>query len=433
MTLGCARVVSAARRDDRGSGRPRLAVAVPYSVHPPVGGGQQRIAALYREIAGSFDVELVTLGNAGAPPLEAEVAPGLREIRVPKTERYQREERALATATGHGPITDVAPALLLDLVPAYTDFLARAVAGAALVVASHPYCMPAVRACRGAVPLVYESHNVEAAIKETLLGHATRASTALAEQVRAVEAEACRDARLVLACSADDAAALATRHGVDPARIRLAPNGVDTHAVRMALPAERRARAAALGLDGARIACFVGSWYPPNLEAADVIFDLARALPQVTFLLAGRLCLAVADRPRPRNLALMGTVDEPTLASLLALAGVALNPMQTGSGTNLKMATYLAAGLPIVTTPFGARGFDVVDGEHALVCPVERFPERLGALLDDDALAERLATRGRHLAETRYDWRRIGAGVVAVLRELLEGADAPARRRSAPG
>ena len=422
MTLGRARVASAARLGDRRSGRRRIAVAVPYTIHPPVGGGQQRIAALYREIATVFDVDLITLGDAGAPPLEAEVAPGLREIRVPKTERYRREERALATATDHGPVGDVAPAFFLDLVPAYTEFLAHAVAGSALVVAAHPYCMPAVRACRGAVPLVYESQNVEAEIKATLFGGATPASLALAERVRTVEAEACRDASLVLACSAEDAAALAARHGIDPTRIRLAPNGIDTRAVRPTPPAERRARRAAVGLGDQRIACFVGSWYPPNLEAADAIFALAREMPRVTFLLAGRVGLAVADRPRPRNVALMGSVDEPTLTSLLALADVALNPMRTGSGTNVKMATYLAAGLPVVTTPVGARGYEVVDGEHALIAPLEAFAARIAAVLDDPALATRLALAGRQLVEARYDWKAVGAAVIAHLAPLVDAA-----------
>jgi glycosyltransferase involved in cell wall biosynthesis len=361
-------------------------------------------------VAATFDVDLVTLGEAGAPPLEAEIVPGLREIRVPKSEPYRRAERTLQAAAGHPPTLEVVPALLLDRVPAYTDFLARSLDGAALVVASHPYCLPAIEACRGRTPLVYDAHNVEATLKETLVGTATQARAALVDRVHSVEGEACRRASLVLACSADDAAALAARHGIPAERIRLAPNGVDTTALATA-PAERHARRLALGIADARIAVFVGSWYPPNVEAAEAVFALATKLPQLTFLLAGRVCLAVADRPRPPNLALMGTVDEPTLASLLGLADVALNPTREGSGTHLKMATYLAAGLPVVTTPVGARGYDLVDGEHALVCPLDEFAARIAPLVGDPALAARLSAAGRRLAQERYDWSAIGAEV----------------------
>ena len=37
---------------------------------------------------------------------------------------------------------------------------------------------------------------------------------------------------------------------------------------------------------------------------------------------------------------------------------VGLNPITTGAGSNVKLPTYLACGLEVVTTPFGARGFE---------------------------------------------------------------------------
>jgi hypothetical protein len=37
---------------------------------------------------------------------------------------------------------------------------------------------------------------------------------------------------------------------------------------------------------------------------------------------------------------------------------VGLNPVTTGAGSNVKLPTYLACGLDVVTTPFGARGFE---------------------------------------------------------------------------
>ena len=316
--------------------------------------------------------------------------------------------------------------------PDYADFLARSAAGASLVVASHPYCLPALRDARGALPLVYEAHNVEAHLKEATLGGD------LARVARDVEAEACDLARLVLACSAEDGAELSRLYGVDAARLHVAPNGVDTAAIAMTDGAARAARRCAIGLEDARIALFVGSRHPPNIEAAEAIIGLAPALPDVTFLLVGGQCEALAARPRPRNVALMGVVDAATLATITAVADVALNPMRTGSGTNLKIGGYLAAGMPVVTTPIGARGYALVDGEHAVVCALGEFGPRIRALLDDAALAERLAARGRLLAETRYDWGVIATGVVAALEAVLAdterpgGADRPAAEPSRP-
>jgi len=126
----------------RASSRRRITVAVPYAVHPPVAGGTERLFQLWRGIAAAFDVDLVTLGEHGAPPLEAEIAPGLREIRVPKSAGYVTEEARLARAAGGVSIVDIAPALLVDHLADYTAFLARSAAGAALVAAAHPYSFP---------------------------------------------------------------------------------------------------------------------------------------------------------------------------------------------------------------------------------------------------------------------------------------------------
>jgi glycosyltransferase involved in cell wall biosynthesis len=95
-----------------------------------------------------------------------------------------------------------------------------------------------------------------------------------------------------------------------------------------------------------------------------------------------------------------------------------VNPMLTGSGSNLKVATYLAAGAPVVTTVIGARGYDLVDGEHAVVCEVKDFPDGIERILADEALAERLAARGRQLVEARHDWAAIASGVLLALRTL---------------
>ena len=85
--------------------------------------------------------------------------------------------------------------------------------------------------------------------------------------------------------------------------------------------------------------------------------------------------------------------------------------MRSGSGTNLKVATYLGAGLPVVTTPHGARGYDLTDGIDAVVCDLSEFATRLTALLDDSTCADRIGRAGRALVATHYDWSGIAERV----------------------
>jgi glycosyltransferase involved in cell wall biosynthesis len=96
--------------------------------------------------------------------------------------------------------------------------------------------------------------------------------------------------------------------------------------------------------------------------------------------------------------------------------------MLSGSGSNLKVATYLAAGLPLITTPIGARSYDLVDGEHALICG-PGFSPRDRPVLDDRALAEELARRGRRLVEQRHDWKAVAAEFIPALVRLLDDRD----------
>ncbi len=400
--------------------RPKVTVAVPFPIYPPVGGGQWRVFSLYRNVARDFDVDLVSIAEAGSHFFEGEIAPGMKEIRIPKSLRHQDEEGRIARDAGGVPLGDIAMTLFLEYTPEYFDHLAHSMEAAAVVVASHPYCLPAIRKFLGHQPLVYEAHNVEYLLKEEVLRRGGSVGAELVDVVRKVEAETCGASNLVLCCSRADGDELRRLYGVDSSRIVVAPNGVDTEAVQFTSPSAKERLKAKFGIAGQRIALFVASWHPPNLEAAEAIFEMARTIPYVKFLLVGSQCLPLANRPRPRNVGLMGVVDHETLAVLLAVADVALNPMLGGSGTNLKMATYLAAGLPVITTALGARGYDLIDGEHALMCPVQDFPGKIAEVLNDKALAERLATRGRRLVEERYDWKAVASGVISAFRSLLQ-------------
>jgi len=400
--------------------RPKLTVAVPYPVSPPLTGGQLRISSLCRSIARAFNVELITLAGPRSTLLEQEVTPGVTEVQVPKALRHQEEEDLIAESTRGVPIAGVAIPLLFRHSLLYLGYLSRSVRTADVVLASYPYCLPAIRKYLDTQPLIYNAHNVEYLLYKELFSRSGCSRSDLLEIVWQTEAEACRSSALILACSMEDKANLCRIYSIEPSKVLVVPNGVDSQAVRFASFRERDRAKAEFGLAGQQIALFVGSWHPPNLEAAESIFDMARGLPQVRFILAGGQCIPLGSRSRPRNVGLMGIVDDETLTALLAVADVALNPMTSGSGTNHKIAMYLAAGAPVITTPHGARGYDLIDGEQALICPAEEFPGRIAQMVHDRALAERVARNGRRLVEERYDWSINGEEVAHALVSLLE-------------
>jgi glycosyltransferase involved in cell wall biosynthesis len=108
----------------------------------------------------------------------------------------------------------------------------------------------------------------------------------------------------------------------------------------------------------------------------------------------------------PDNLQLLGPVTEAHKAALLASAAVALNPLEQGSGTSLKVLEYCAAGVPVLSTPHGLRGLD----DLKLVCEVaepEALEAALVALLARPPAERADVEQARWIVESRYSWNRI--------------------------
>ncbi len=231
------------------------------------------------------------------------------------------------------------------------------------------------------------------------------AALAAAERTRQREQAIYGATDALVAVSADDAAALRTL--VPEIPVTVVSNVHDEVA-----PGP--------GLAGRSGILFVANFaHAPNVDA---ILDfhastwplLRRALPGV------RLTLVGSDPPPPvRALAaadveVTGWVPETT--PYLDRARVSIAPLRYGAGVKGKIGEALAHGLPVVTTPIGAEGMDLVDGEHALVADgAGAFAAAVAALAEDDALWQRLAAAGRaHIAATLSpDAARAG------LRELL--------------
>ena len=295
---------------------------------------------------------------------------------------------------------------------------------------AHPFLAPVVADLAPALPTIYDAHNCELALKTQVLQDGPLRAQLL-EEVREVEALAAQRSSLVLTVSDEDRRALADAYGLPADRFVAAPNGTDlaTGALDVA-PAERRRRrdawlAAHVEAGGARLrslALFLGSWHEPNNAAARHLVEVARSLPDVGFLMVGSHVRALAGARPPRNVLTLGVVPDRVKEVLLGAADVALAPLTTGSGTNLKVVEYLAAGLPVVSTPLGLRGLDLPEGA-AVVAEIGEFAHAIRGVLDAPASDESLERLAASVRAT-YDWRVIAAAVASPIRAAL-GVKAP--------
>jgi len=387
--------------------RKKITVALTFPVFPPRGGGQSRVFHLYRHLVGQFDIELVTFTNAKQEAFRGEVAPNLYETRNPKSKQHQEQEWLIEQKVGV-PITDLAMPQLYHLSPAYMEALKASVESSDFVVACHPYLLPAIQAVTNK-PIWYEAQDVEVELKKALLPN-NAMGRELLKVTRKIEDECCQVSQIIMVCSSDDAKLFSQIYGVNLGKVIEVPNGVDLETINYVSVEKRNSNKVRLGLDKNFTALFLGSWHAPNLEAVRHIFRMAEELPNINFLVVGSVGLAFLDEneKRPANVGFMGSVDEETKDTALGLVDVALNPVTYGSGTNLKMLEYFAAGVPVISTPVGIRGLGVEDGKHCVVVDLEKFSQAIDHLRYEDLATKHIRVEAaRQCVQEKFDWQAI--------------------------
>jgi glycosyltransferase involved in cell wall biosynthesis len=96
-------------------------------------------------------------------------------------------------------------------------------------------------------------------------------------------------------------------------------------------------------------------------------------------------------------------------------------PLRAGGGSRLKVLEALAAGIPVVATPFAVTGITVRAGVHALLGESAADLAALATrVIEDDDLAASLSRSGRELVQQRYGWPTVAAPLVGLHRELAE-------------
>jgi glycosyltransferase involved in cell wall biosynthesis len=135
--------------------KPKITLAVTFPVYPPRGGGQSRIYHLYRNLAPSFDVEIISFVDHGQPEIDEIISDGVREVRISKSIDHAQAEWRLAGKMNGVAASDVVAPKLYRLTPRYVEALRRSAADSELLVASHPYLLPALLEVRGRQSLIF--------------------------------------------------------------------------------------------------------------------------------------------------------------------------------------------------------------------------------------------------------------------------------------
>lgn len=408
----------------------RVTVIDMQPITPAVGGGRQRLLGLYHALGPNIECTYVgSYDWPGEPYRDQQLTPGLREIVVPLSAAHHEAAAALSQRVEGRTVIDSAFSDQARLSPEYLRVASAHITSADVVVFSHPWgFLPLADALRPQQLVVYESHNVEALLRTELLGDLDGAKAVLETVFRAEQAALLR-ADLVLACSEEDATLFQRIFDTDPIKLRIVPNGAFVENFPDPEDVQRQALRKKLGLPVARpVAIFLGSLYGPNTDAARFIAkQLAPACPDVFFVVAGGVGSALAAEPAIDNLMVTGRVDDAYRDELLLAADMALNPMNAGSGTNIKMFDYMAAGLPVLTTEIGARGVGTRTSAPVgiFVEQLEAFASRCVEILGGPSIDLAMRQAVRDTARRRFSWERISKALGALLSTAFARHGAP--------
>ena len=390
--------------------RKKIVVTSTFTIYPPQGGGQARTYSLYKNLAKNYDVEIISFDTYDKRKESMNIASGLIETKIPKSEMHQAQETKIESKLKI-PVTDIAMMSLAALTPEYGKEIERAVGNANLFILSHPYLYPQVSKYLGNKPFVYEAQDVEYVIKKEMLPD-NPTSQKLLEQLYEVEKTCCEKSALIMTCSEEDKETLAEIYQLNREKIIVAPNGVDCSETPFISIEERLKNKKQLGLENEKIGLFMGSWHQPNLDACERVFEIAKKCPNVKFFLMGSQCLYFQNRDIPTNVGLLGVVNEMEKNRVFSTVDFALNPMYSGSGTNLKMFDYMSAGIPIITSEFGTRGID--NKNIFIIADTDEMAEIVDKMSIENEITR--VIEARKYVEEEYDWR----GIVEKMRGKIE-------------
>jgi len=397
----------------RAAVRPKILLLNDFSLNQRFGGGQVRMYEIYRRLAKTFDVTLLCFSDSDRFE-QTDLALGFTQISVPKTQQHVDLERRI-NSVSIVSANDILSVLLCRDNSEMVRQISVLSQIADVIVFCHPYLAPLLEELNVEKPVIYEALNIEADLKRQMLENHPY-GTDLIRAVELAEASLCSSADTIVCVSHDEQTLLQHRY---PDRVvKLVRNGVHIDEDVYVTRSEPMA--------GRPICLFIGSGHMPNVQAVDfIVSSLAPRLPHMDFHIVGTVCGSFQARPLPTNVLLRGFLDHEAKRNLMKTALIGLNPLTCGGGSSLKLGDFFAAGVPVVSTPLGIRGYEVSDGDHVLVADLPNFATAVERLIEDDRLRSRVASRALDYARSCLDWDRLAESFATVIQERIKSAPKP--------
>jgi len=395
-----------------------------FPVYPPTTGGRVRIYYLMRYLSDYYDVEIISLDNyikRSGNKIKInklrtiKISNNFRETLVPENlfsylfkfifcwRLKLLDVDACISATNTGSRIK---SILRDKIDKNTFLFLE-----------HPFLSTVLdkKVLKNVGNIIYDAHNVEFLLKKQITHGFKKISLS---RIYKIEKFACEISDFIFTTSEEDKQAFIEIYNTPEEKLVVIPNGVDCES--LSIEIDKAFAKRYFGIDDNRTTViFMGSGHPPNVEAVSyIVKNLAPKLRNVVFMIIGEVCNNIDKCSLPSNVKLLGVLDSKTKNIALKASDIALNPVTSGSGTNVKMLEYMAIGIPTITTPIGARGLEVENWKHLVIVGRSDFDKALKQLLENASLAKSISKNAKKLVEKKYDWKVISRKVLRTLESL---------------
>ena len=157
---------------------------------------------------------------------------------------------------------------------------------------------------------------------------------------------------------------------------------------------------------------FIGNfWHQPNEDAVvyfcdQVLPHIIKEIPEVIFYIIGNAPTEKVKSLANANVKIIGWVPDTT--PFLERCHVSVVPLRYGAGMKGKVGEAMSSGIPVVSSPIGVQGMDVVVGRDLLVAEsAEDFSKCTIKLLRDDSLCKSISEKAKLYMEQRYGYEQM--------------------------
>ncbi|MCL4381169.1 glycosyltransferase family 4 protein [Candidatus Marsarchaeota archaeon] len=172
--------------------------------------------------------------------------------------------------------------------------------------------------------------------------------------------------------------------------------------------------------NGRRLVTFGNFYYEPNrrmlLILSKIMMKLYRMDKKIVLDVVGDIPKGLEEKISSSNIIVHRFV--PNITKILNKVALLIAPIDTGSGTRVKLLVAMAAGMPVITTTKGAEGLEYKN-KIIISDKFADYPSLIMKILTNKKLYNKLSVDGRKFVQKKYDWSTNIDKVINVYKKMI--------------